>query len=121
MVLRTLNSLSGLRRMRSAHRRKKKPSLGRFQNSRKQFARVLHAALASGRTTRSVIAPSRQTIPAVAVRPTVHAAVRFVSIVVFKSAVNRAAADVQNLRSADLVAAGVCDRAGNQFVDDIFH
>jgi hypothetical protein len=68
-----------------------------------------------------MIAPSRQTILAVAVWATVHAAVRFVPIVVFKSAVNRTAADAQNLRSADLVAAGVCDRAANQFVDDIFH
>ena len=50
-------------------------------------------AQAISRATRGVIAPSRQTIAAVAVWPTVHAAVRFVPIVVFKPAVNRAAAD----------------------------
>ena len=49
-----------------------------------------------------------------------HAAIRFVPTVVFKSAVNRAASDAQNLRSADFAAAGVCDRATNQFVDDNF-
>jgi len=73
------------------------------------------------RTTRGMFAPSCQTIPAVAVWTAVHGAVRFMYLMIFEAAVNRAAADAQNLRSADFVAAGICDRAANQFVDDIFH
>ena len=70
-------------------------------------------AQAISRATRGVIAPSRQTIAAVAVWPTVHAAVRFMYLMIFEAAVNRAAVDAQNLRSADLVATGVCDRTAN--------
>jgi hypothetical protein len=65
------------------------------------------------RTTRGMFAASRQTIAAVAVWTDVHGAVRFMYLMIFKAAVNRAAVDAQNLRSADLVATGVCDRTAN--------
>ncbi len=65
------------------------------------------------RRTCGVIGPSRQTIAAVAVWTAVHWAVRFMYLMILEAAVNRAAVDAQNLRSADLVATGVCDRTAN--------
>ena len=41
--------------------------------------------------------------------------------IIFKSAVNRAAADAQNPCGADLVATGICDRTANQLVHDLSH
>src|SRR6266478_2356611 len=65
------------------------------------------------RTTCDAIAPSPHAISAVAVWTAVHGAVHFMYLIIFKSAVNRAAVDAQNLRSADLVATGVRDRTAN--------